>query len=71
MVVGPVRALFADEISTGLDSNTTFQIAKALRNFSEQGAGVDVCAPGARLRASRGKPNDATLHTCACAAQRM
>lgn len=25
MLVGPVRALFADEISTGLDSNTTYQ----------------------------------------------
>lgn len=25
MAVGPIRALFADEISTGLDSNTTFQ----------------------------------------------
>lgn len=25
LLVGPVRALFADEISTGLDSNTTYQ----------------------------------------------
>ncbi|KAL4419611.1 hypothetical protein ABPG77_001665 [Micractinium sp. CCAP 211/92] len=34
MLVGPVRALFADEISTGLDSNTTYQIMKSLRNFT-------------------------------------
>ena len=34
MIVGPIRALFADEISTGLDSNTTFQIMRALRNFT-------------------------------------
>lgn len=34
MVVGPVRALFADEISTGLDSNTTYQIMRALGNFT-------------------------------------
>ncbi|XP_078443948.1 ABC transporter G family member 36-like [Wolffia australiana] len=31
MLVGPARALFMDEISTGLDSSTTFQIVKALR----------------------------------------
>ncbi|KAK1265609.1 Pleiotropic drug resistance protein 3 [Acorus gramineus] len=31
MLVGPSRALFMDEISTGLDSSTTFQIVKALR----------------------------------------
>ena len=30
-MVGPARALFMDEISTGLDSSTTFQIVKALR----------------------------------------
>lgn len=34
VVVGPARALFADEISTGLDSNTTFQIMRSLRNLS-------------------------------------
>ncbi|KAG7658681.1 ABC-transporter N-terminal domain [Arabidopsis suecica] len=28
MLVGPARALFMDEISTGLDSSTTFQICK-------------------------------------------
>ncbi|MQL95669.1 hypothetical protein Taro_028335 [Colocasia esculenta] len=31
MLVGPARALFMDEISTGLDSSTTFQIVRALR----------------------------------------
>ncbi|KAL5975824.1 transcription factor [Asimina triloba] len=31
MLVGPARALFMDEISTGLDSSTTFQIINALR----------------------------------------
>ena len=33
MVVGPVKTLFMDEISTGLDASTTFQIVKAVRNF--------------------------------------
>ncbi|CAI0422021.1 unnamed protein product [Linum tenue] len=31
MLVGPARALFMDEISTGLDSSTTFQIVKSIR----------------------------------------
>ncbi|KAH9298057.1 hypothetical protein KI387_029739 [Taxus chinensis] len=31
MLVGPARALFMDEISTGLDSSTTYQIVKCLR----------------------------------------
>ncbi|KAH7841200.1 hypothetical protein Vadar_026918 [Vaccinium darrowii] len=31
MLVGPSRALFMDEISTGLDSSTTFQIVNAIR----------------------------------------
>lgn len=30
MIVGPVTALFMDEISTGLDSSTTFSIVKNL-----------------------------------------
>ena len=34
MAVGPVKAIFADEISTGLDSNTTYTIARALRNLA-------------------------------------
>eukprot|EP00257_Ricinus_communis_P024854 XP_025012268.1 pleiotropic drug resistance protein 1 isoform X5 [Ricinus communis] len=31
MLVGPAKALFMDEISTGLDSTTTFQIVNSLR----------------------------------------
>ncbi|KAJ8640587.1 hypothetical protein MRB53_017281 [Persea americana] len=31
MLVGPAKALFMDEISTGLDSSTTFQIVKGIR----------------------------------------
>lgn len=31
MLVGPAKALFMDEISTGLDSSTTFQIINSLR----------------------------------------
>ncbi|KAF8113532.1 hypothetical protein N665_0049s0047 [Sinapis alba] len=33
MTVGPRKTLFMDEISTGLDSSTTFQIVKCVRNF--------------------------------------
>ena len=33
MLVGPAKALFMDEISTGLDSSTTFQILKCLRHI--------------------------------------
>jgi len=33
MIVGPTMALFMDEISTGLDSSTTFQIVECLRQF--------------------------------------
>ncbi|PIN16189.1 Pleiotropic drug resistance proteins (PDR1-15), ABC superfamily [Handroanthus impetiginosus] len=33
MVVGPRKTLFMDEISTGLDSSTTFQIVNCVRNF--------------------------------------
>lgn len=32
--MGPTRAMFMDEISTGLDSSTTFQIVKSLRQFA-------------------------------------
>ncbi|CAA0810634.1 ABC transporter G family member 40 [Striga hermonthica] len=32
MMVGPARALFMDEISTGLDSSTTFQIVNSLKH---------------------------------------
>ncbi|KAK7320707.1 hypothetical protein VNO77_30426 [Canavalia gladiata] len=31
MLVGPIRVLFMDEISTGLDSSTTFQIVNSIR----------------------------------------
>ena len=34
MMVGPKKTLLMDEISTGLDSSTTFQIIKCLRNFA-------------------------------------
>ncbi|CAA2982116.1 Pleiotropic drug resistance 1 [Olea europaea subsp. europaea] len=33
MLVGPANALFMDEISTGLDSSTTFQIVDSLRKY--------------------------------------
>lgn len=33
MIVGPTKALFMDEISTGLDSSTTFQIVKCLQQI--------------------------------------
>ncbi|KAG4384921.1 hypothetical protein AAZX31_13G342300 [Glycine max] len=33
MLVGPANALFMDEISTGLDSSTTFQIVNSLRQY--------------------------------------
>ncbi|XVF24885.1 hypothetical protein REPUB_Repub13aG0166000 [Reevesia pubescens] len=33
MLVGPAKLLLMDEISTGLDSSTTYQIVKSLRQF--------------------------------------
>ncbi|KAF9599142.1 hypothetical protein IFM89_035421 [Coptis chinensis] len=33
VIVGPRKTLFMDEISTGLDSSTTYQIVKCTRNF--------------------------------------
>ena len=33
MLVGPDKALFMDEISTGLDSSTTFQIVNSLKQY--------------------------------------
>ncbi|XP_024637157.1 pleiotropic drug resistance protein 1 isoform X2 [Medicago truncatula] len=33
MLVGPSKVLFMDEISTGLDSSTAFQIVKSLRQY--------------------------------------
>jgi ABC-type multidrug transport system ATPase subunit len=34
MIVGPTTALFMDEISTGLDSSTTFQIVTSLKQIT-------------------------------------
>lgn len=34
MLVGPKNTLFLDEISTGLDSSTTYLIVKCMRNVS-------------------------------------
>jgi len=31
MLVGPIKVLFMDEISTGLDSSTTFQIVNSIQ----------------------------------------
>ena len=31
--MGPKKCLFMDEISTGLDSSTTHQVVKNMRNF--------------------------------------
>ncbi|KAK4606103.1 hypothetical protein RGQ29_000394 [Quercus rubra] len=36
MIVGPRKTVFMDEISTGLDSSTTFQVVKCIRNFVHQ-----------------------------------
>lgn len=33
MIVGPMKTLFMDEISTGLDSSTTYQIVRCLRDI--------------------------------------
>jgi ABC-type multidrug transport system ATPase subunit len=35
MIVGPTQALFMDEISTGLDSSTTFSIVNSLRQSAK------------------------------------
>ena len=34
MLVGPAKTLFMDEISTGLDSSTTFQIVKCMQQIA-------------------------------------
>lgn len=34
MIVGPTKVLFMDEISSGLDTSTTFQIVKCLQQIS-------------------------------------
>uniref|UniRef100_A0A7N0U8F5 ABC transporter domain-containing protein n=1 Tax=Kalanchoe fedtschenkoi TaxID=63787 RepID=A0A7N0U8F5_KALFE len=48
MLVGPAKTLFMDEISTGLDSSTTFQIVNALRqsiNISNGTAVISLLQP--------------------------
>lgn len=44
MVVGPRKTLFMDEISTGLDSSTTYQIVKCIRNFAHKMEGTVLMA---------------------------
>ncbi|KAJ1685330.1 hypothetical protein LUZ63_016720 [Rhynchospora breviuscula] len=44
MIVGPSRALFMDEISNGLDSSTTFQIVKSIRQATQILGGTTVVA---------------------------
>ncbi|CAL9225463.1 unnamed protein product [Arabidopsis halleri] len=40
MIVGPVKTLFMDEISNGLDSSTTFQILSCLQQFARLSEGT-------------------------------
>lgn len=35
MVIGPSKVLFLDEISTGLDSSTTFQVLSCLQQLAD------------------------------------
>ncbi|KDP46501.1 hypothetical protein JCGZ_08473 [Jatropha curcas] len=44
MIVGPRKTLFMDEISTGLDSSTTYQIVKCIGNFVHQMDGTVLMA---------------------------
>ncbi|KAK9734714.1 hypothetical protein RND81_04G158400 [Saponaria officinalis] len=44
MIVGPKKTLFMDEISTGLDSSTTFQIVKCIGNFVHEMEGTVLMA---------------------------
>lgn len=34
MIVGPFKSLFMDEITTGLDSSTAFQVIKCMQQFA-------------------------------------
>lgn len=34
MLVSPKRVVFADEVSTGLDSSTTYQLVRCVRNMA-------------------------------------
>ena len=51
IVVGPCKTLFMDEISTGLDSSTTYQIVSCIRNM-------------VRMRNVRPIPDHVTLILC-------
>ena len=42
--MGPCNTLFMDEISTGLDSSTTFLIVKCMRNFVHMAQGTVLMA---------------------------
>ncbi|XP_042514692.1 ABC transporter G family member 39-like isoform X1 [Macadamia integrifolia] len=44
MIVGPAKALFMDEISTGLDSSTTYQIVNSLRQSTHILGGTTLIA---------------------------
>jgi ABC-type multidrug transport system ATPase subunit len=44
MVAGAKKTLFMDEISTGLDSSTTYQIVKCTRNFVHLSEGTVLMA---------------------------
>ncbi|KAL2898951.1 ABC transporter G family member 31 [Bienertia sinuspersici] len=44
MIVGPMKTLLMDEISTGLDSSTTYQIVKCIRNFAHHLEGTVLMA---------------------------
>lgn len=37
MIIGPTKTLFMDEISTGLDSSTTYQVVKCLQQIVHLG----------------------------------
>lgn len=43
-LVGPCNTLFMDEISTGLDSSTTYLIVKCMRNFVHMAQGTVLMA---------------------------
>ncbi|KAK9815219.1 hypothetical protein WJX72_000157 [[Myrmecia] bisecta] len=44
VIVGPIKTLFLDEISTGLDSSSTFQIIKCIRSFCHNLEATVLCA---------------------------
>ena len=45
MLVGPSKVLFLDEISTGLDSSTTFQIVNSIKQYVHIFNGTAVIPP--------------------------